>query len=251
MGGKPSTKKSSINNIEEKQESIPNSTKSGGQSMKRIVSKFIIGKQSTKYLSPIKFNVYLHKITFSLFGANFPRELIIYMMQLYHSLNKVKLFIGKGHFSNVGAGTQDLALFIVDVHTNAWVALPGDSNGYIIHSPDGKKCSAWCGSRDDRYTSDVLMGPNGDEVLCVNDSKWESVMTKFQTWQKWEEKDNVLTFSRDNVLGATYQVQINTNNNHLESGNKDENWKYWSHGEVQIISHDGNFHTPDAQNFDT
>jgi hypothetical protein len=242
MGGKPSKKIYSTQNMSENpfEENEPVSSISIGQSMKNIVSNLLSGKPAIQHNSTIDINMYLHKITFSLFGTNFPRELIIEIMKIYHSFNKVKLFVGEGHFSNVGAGIQKLTLFIVDIHTHAWVALPGDSNGYIIHSPDGVVCSAWCGSCDDRYSEKVIKEPNGEEVHCVNDPQWAPIMKRFNTWKKWEEKNNIITFSREDVSSAlTYKVEIN-----LEmQSNDSENWKYWSHSDIQYISHDGKLHT--------
>jgi hypothetical protein len=105
----------------------------------------------------------MSEVTRREFKSEFPRELIILMMQIYHSLRKVRLILGTGtiefipalltlgDFSNVGAGIQDESLFIIDSTTGAWVSLPNNSNGYVIHSPDAKMVTAWCGSPDTNY----------------------------------------------------------------------------------------------------
>jgi len=186
-------------------------------------------------LNPVSVNMILSQFTFSIFGFGFPRELIIFIMETYHNLFRTKVLLGKGNFETALAGTHKCALYVVDTHTNSWIALPMGSNGYIIHSPDGKKCTAWCGAKNDNYDINVtpILEPNGDEIFSVNDKRWKSIKKEFKIWTTWTEKDGILTFT--NGKSTVYQVEVNMNIN----SDNNTNWKYFTSPRVDFIPHDG------------
>jgi hypothetical protein len=90
-----------------------------------------------------------------------------------------------------------------------------------------------------------LRHPAGDEILCINDKKWDSVKSQFQTWKHWQERNGVLVFSakygdaafeEPSMNGSshpdTYRVTIDCNYSPAR-------WRYVSHGGVVSIPHDG------------
>jgi hypothetical protein len=186
-------------------------------------------------LSAIEAIMVLTQFTSNLFGS-FPPELILFVIEFYESLVRVKILLGTGNFIYVRAGNHEFGLYIVDQRTKSWIALPVRSNGYFVHSPDGKNCGVWlrenCEDFDEELPSHPMFRPNGKEVKCVNDPEWKSMMDKFWHWDKWEEKDNVVTFSSSD-LNAPYKVEIN-----LGSYSSD-NWKYYVDDGPLVISHDG------------
>jgi hypothetical protein len=186
----------------------------------------------------------LNRFTLSEFGLNFPKELVLYVMELYYSFFQVTIYLGEADFQKCGACTRCPTLYIVDTNTSSWIALPGKSNGYIIVSPDGNKCAPWCGSRCNSYPHTKLpdYAPNGIKIFSnnLNDPLVKKAMEGFQTWKSWREKDNIWRFestfiAHDQLTMQQYSVEIDMN---LRSNNSN-NWIYKTHGGLESIPHDG------------
>lgn len=151
---------------------------------------------------------------------------------------------------------QDQSLFIVDATTGAWVSLPFNSNGYVIHSPDARMVTAWCGSPDTNYTrmlgcllcsllllDPVLRKPSGEEILCINDKKWDKVKSQFTTWKYWQERNGVLVFSAKDgdaaFTQANYSSNLDTYRVMIDCTVTPAIWRYVSHSGEVPIPHDG------------
>jgi hypothetical protein len=76
----------------------------------------------------------------------------------------------------------------------------------------------------------------------VNDKKWETVKSKFQTWKYWQDKDGVLVFSMsngDDAFAPSTKTRPDTYRVTIDCTHTPALWRYVSHGGEVPIPHDG------------